>query len=158
MQLKYQMFHFVKQAPTSSPLWSLASSKDQSYQEFYVQGLLPPASPVQKNVSCNTFHDQIAAYAATKEETSGPVPCESNMQVSGNPNGVGECEEITPSQAMNVQMLMDLCGDDDMSKVLANPQQMVTAMGFCFDEKENLNIHEVKYDHLFNPEQQFPCL
>ena len=133
--------------------------KDQSSQEFYVPGLLPPASPkrpqelpkqsttsslsVQKNISQNKIHEQAVNIAAGKE-ASGPTASESTMQLPKNTSEGDECPEITASQAVNVQMLMDVFGGDDICNMSANSQQMAAASGFCVDDDENHKDDEVK--------------
>ena len=47
-----------------------------------------------------------------------------------------ECPEITPSQAVNVEMLLELAGEDDISNISVDSQQMIGASGFCVDEQD----------------------
>ena len=46
-----------------------------------------------------------------------------------------EYPEITPSQAVNVEMLLELAGEDDISNISVDSQQMIGASGFCVDEQ-----------------------
>ena len=54
-----------------------------------------------------------------------------------------ECPEITPSQAVNVEMLLELAGEDDISNISLDSQQMIGASGFCVDEQDQEN--QVKF-------------
>lgn len=54
-----------------------------------------------------------------------------------------ECPEITPSQAVNVEMLLELAGEDDISNISVDSQQMIAASGFCVDEQDQEN--QVKF-------------
>ena len=142
------------QAPGCSRLWSLAAAKDQSSTSFYVPGLLPPASPrqsprlrkqltpsklsVRENNAQNENHRQVAKNAITKE-ISSHTTCESirksvvQLQSSASEND--ECPEITPTQA-NVQLLLELAGEDDITNMSMDSQQMIAASGFWVDEQD----------------------
>ena len=54
-----------------------------------------------------------------------------------------ECPEITPSQTVNVEMLLELAREDDISNISLDSQQMIGASGFCVDEQDQEN--QVKF-------------
>ena len=58
-----------------------------------------------------------------------------------------ECPEITPSQAVNVEMLLELAGEDDISNISVDSQQMIGVSGFCVDEQDQEN--QVKFFFFF---------
>ena len=121
---------------------------------FYVPGLLPPVSPrqqkhpnkftlsessakeslVQKKlheqVDDNEETKKVPSHAASERTGESVAP----LQVTTTEND--ESPEMTPSQAANVEMLLELAGGDDISNVSMNSQQMITASGFCIDEQE----------------------
>lgn len=68
------------------------------------------------------------------------------MQVSPTKD-TAECPEITPSQAVNVEMLLELAGDDDISSISVDSQQIIAASGFCVDEQDQEN--QVEFFFLF---------
>ena len=63
------------------------------------------------------------------------------MQASSTKD-TAECPEITPSQAVNVEMLLELAGED-ISNISLDSQQMIGASGFCVDEQDQEN--QVKF-------------
>ena len=63
------------------------------------------------------------------------------VQVSATKD-TAECPEITPSQAVNVEMLLELAGED-ISNISLDSQQMIGASGFCVDEQDQEN--QVKF-------------
>ena len=68
------------------------------------------------------------------------------MQASPTKDTV-ECPEITPSQAVNVEMLLELAEEDDISNISVDSQQMTGASGFCVDEQDQKN--QVKFFLIF---------
>ena len=78
-------------------------------------------------------------FDTTKEDTSlvgSKIRPESvsDLQLSTTEND--ECPEITPSQAVNVEMLLELAGEDNISNISMDSQQMMAASGFCVDEQQ----------------------
>lgn len=143
------------QAPRPSPLWSLAGLKELSPKKFYVPDLLPSPSPtrpkklpervtvsktavVSEKVPSMLIEPAVD-FATTKEDTSlvgSNIRPESvpDLQLSTTEND--ECPEITPSQAVNVEMLLELAGEDNISNISMDSQQMMAASGFCVDEQQ----------------------
>lgn len=56
------------------------------------------------------------------------------MQMSTSEND--ECPEITPSQAANVELLLQLVGEDDVTNMSVDSEQATAASGFWVDEQE----------------------
>ena len=53
----------------------------------------------------------------------------------------GECAEVTPSQAADVEMLLELVQDDDSaSNVSLDSQHVIAASGFCIDQHDSLKV------------------
>lgn len=98
------------------------------------------------------LHEQVVDNAKTKEvsrhaasEATGESV--SRLQLTTTEND--EPPEITPSQAANVEMLLELVGEDDVSNVSMDSQQMIEASGFCVDDQEEGD--KVKcYTHAFH--------
>jgi len=122
---------------------------------FYVPGLLPPASPRRQQKLPNKFtlsessakeslaqkdnpeqvddkgeKKKIPSHAAS--EKTGESVAQSQLTTTEN----DELLEITPSQAANVKMLLELAGEDDISIVSMDSQQIIAASGFCIEEQE----------------------
>ena len=126
---------------------------------FFVPGLLPHASPIRekkhpeqitaseravsnKNAP-NNLNDQAANCGETKEDKNlerSKEGEESVAQVQTIRTENGECTEITPSQAADVEMLLELVGEEDVSNMSMDSQHLVAASGFCVDEQENSKI------------------
>ena len=128
---------------------------------FYVPGLLPHASPHKekkcpeqltapervvsyKNVPNNNYlNDQAANGGETKEDKNleqSKEGEESVAQVQTIRTENSECTEITPSQAADVEMLLELVGEEDVSNMSMDSQHLVASSGFCVDEQENSEI------------------
>ena len=116
---------------------------------FYVPGLLPPVSPRQQkrpnkftlsessakeSLVQKKLHEQVDDNEETKKVPSHTASEKTPLQVTTTEND--ESPEMTPSQAANVEMLLELACGDDISNVSMNSQQMITASGFCIDEQE----------------------
>lgn len=83
-------------------------------------------------------HEQVDDNAETKKVSRHEATQESVAQLQLTTTENDEPPEITPSQAANVEMLLELVGEDDISNVSINSQQVITATcnGFCIDEQE----------------------
>ena len=130
---------------------SLSALKEESCDTFYVQGLLPPASPPRSKNCLKrvAVSDGITAPTVINKpaiETVETVGNNSLVRTKTRPRSVtevqvsptkdtAECPEITPSQAVNVEMLLELAGEDDISNISLDSQQMIGASGFCVDEQ-----------------------
>lgn len=116
---------------------------------------MPPASPRRQQKHPNQFtlstlpakesivqkklHEQVDDNDETKKVPSHAASektGESVAQLQLTPTENDEPPEITPSQAANVEMLLELAGGDDIFNVSMDSQQMVAASGFCIDEHE----------------------
>lgn len=85
------------------------------------------------------MHEQVDDNDETKKVPSHAASektGESVAQLQLTPTENDEPPEITPSQATNVEMLLELAGGDDISNVSMDSQQMVAASGFCINEHE----------------------
>lgn len=148
------------QAPRPSPLWSLAAVKDQSSEAFYVPGLLPPVSPrrqqklpqmftafettVRNENDPTKLNGQAVDVSVAKDDknlTGSNKVDETVAQTHVSAAENSECLEITPSQAVNVDMLMELVGEDDISNTSMDSQQMTAASGFCVEEENKVNCY-----------------
>ena len=149
-------FYIYAQGPRPSPLWSLSALKQESCETFYVQGLLPPASPRRSNNSLKrvAVSDGVTVPTVIDKPAIDPVGNNSPVGTKTRPRSVievqvsptkdtAECPEITPSQAVNVEMLLELAGEDDISNISVDSQQMIAASGFCVDEQDQEN--QVKF-------------
>ena len=143
--------------PRPSPLWSLAALEEQSSVMFYVPGLLPPVSPqrghkltkkttlskmvIQNENAPTKLNDQAEDSLKTSRGRNLEGPKESvvvkKMCVTEN----DECQEITPSQAVDVEMLMELAEEDDICNTSVDSQHMMAASGFCVDEQEEFKVN-----------------
>jgi len=122
---------------------------------FYVSGLLPPTSPKRQQKLANKFtlsessakenlvqknnHEQVGNNDETKKVPSHAASEKTRvsvgqLQLTSIEND--ELPEITPSQAANVEMLLELAGEDDISNVSMDSQQMIAASGFCIDKED----------------------
>ena len=133
---------------------------------FYVPGLLPPVSPRRQQEFPNKFtlsessakesvvqkkmHQQADDNEETKKvpshaasERTGESVAQLQMTATEN----DEPPDITPSQAANVEMLLELAGEDDMLNVSMGSQQMITTSGFCIDEQEEEDMVKC-YTHM----------
>lgn len=80
-----------------------------------------------------------AVDAETKEDKTLTGFDKVDESVAPKQTSTGEHDdypEITPSQAVNVEILLELVREDDVSDVSMDSQQMVAASGFCVDEEE----------------------
>ena len=85
------------------------------------------------------LHEQVDDNEETKKVPSPAASAETGESVAQlqlMSTGNDESPEMTPSQAANVEMLLELAGGDDISNVSMDSQQMITASGFCIDEQE----------------------
>ena len=133
---------------------------------FYVPGLLPPVSPhrekkrpeqltasereVAHKNRPNKLNDQAAKGDETKEDKhlERSKEEESVAQMQTIRTGNIECPEITPSQTANVEMLLELVGEEDIANMSMDSQQWVAASGFCVDGQENNEIKVNFYSSL----------
>lgn len=156
--------------PRPSPLWSLAALKEQHSDMFYVPGLLPPVSPQRGNKSTpskmviqnENASTKLNDQAEDSFKTSGRGSKETEESVVVKKMCVtenDECPEITPSQAVDVEMLLELAEEDGICDTSVDSQQMMAASGFCVDEQEEfkVNNHNVycfpafhSYKHLWD--------
>jgi len=83
-----------------------------------------------EQVDHNGEKKKVPSHAAS-ERTGESV---AQLQLTTTEND--ESPDITPSQAANVEMLLELAGEDDISNVSMDSQQMIAASGFCIDEQE----------------------
>lgn len=140
--------------PRPSPLWSLAALKEQPSIKFLVPGLIPPLSPQKeaKRSKNPTGSDAVVINGrAATEVTDSNIKTmevrylepreqeESTMQKLIRRDIKGECAEVTPSQAADVEMLLELVQDDDSaSNVSLDSQHVIAASGFCIDQHDSL--------------------
>ena len=132
---------------------------------FYVPGLLPPVSPRQQKLP-NKFtpsessakeslvqkklHEQVDNNDEIKKVPShvaSETTAESVAQLQLTTTENDEPPEMTPSQAANVEMLLELADGDDIANVSMDSQQMITARGFCTDEQEEEDMVKC-YTHM----------
>ena len=99
----------------------------------------PSESSAKESVVPKKLCDQVDDNDETKNvpshvasETAGESVAQLQLMTAEN----HEPPEITPSQAANVEMLLELAGEDDISNVSMDSQQMLAASGFCVDEQE----------------------
>ena len=139
---------------------------------FYVPGLLPPVLPkrhqklpkkftlsdssAKESLMQKKLHEQVDNNEATEKLPSHAASertGESVAQLELTSTENVEPPDITPSQAADVEMLLELAGEDDISNVSMDSQQMIATSGFCIDEQEEEDMVKC-YTH---PPPPFLC-
>ena len=99
----------------------------------------PSKSSAKESLIPKKLREQVDDNDETKDvpgdvafKTTGESVVQLQLTITKN----DEPPEITPSQAANVEMLLELAGEDDISNVSMDSQQMIAASGFCIDEQE----------------------
>ena len=72
------------------------------------------------------------ALSHATSQSGGESVAQLQMSTSEN----DECPEITPSQAANVELLLQLVGEDDVTNMSVDSEQATAASGFWVDEQE----------------------
>lgn len=87
----------------------------------------------------NESHEQVVDCAITRVASSYATSesvGESVAQLRMSASEIDECPEITPSQAANVELLLQLAGEDDVTNMSVDSEQAIAASGFWVDEQE----------------------
>lgn len=140
------------QVPCPSPLWSLAGLMEPPSCTFVVPGLLPPLSPkkgkklleqstgsesrgINENaaVECrdSTIGNAKTSQDGNLEETKELGKSTVHHQTITTIND--KCAEVTPSQVADMEMLLELVQEDEISNISLDSQDVIPTSGFCID-------------------------
>ena len=100
----------------------------------------PSESAARESITQKKLYEQVDDNDETKKVPShvaSEMTRESVAQLQLMTTENVESPEITPSQAANVEMLLELFGEGDISNVSMDSQQIIAASGFCVDEHED---------------------
>lgn len=140
------------QVPRPSPLWSLAGLVEPPSFTYVVPGLLPPLSPQKgKNLlEQSPGSESRGVSAAIKcdnaktnqggnlEETKELV--KSTLQHQTITTTTETCAEITPSQVVDMEILLELAQEDEKSNVSLDSQHVIPTSGFCIDRQVKVEV------------------